>query len=230
MENLVSINILTWNTIKTLNKTLKVLEDISVPRETIIVDQGSIDGCQDLATIKNDENVGISRGKNQGIRASKGKYIVLLDGDVVPVANSINCLIECLEQNEHIKALGLYPNQFVTSEDMAEKYCERITLPVKHDSACLFYGIYRKDVFDEVMLDETGAFGEQGYGWEDRDFYLQMKKAGIEQYVCGINHLSGKYFHQINSSFKLPGNMTHQDYVNTSKMRHKQFKEKWAYA
>ena len=47
----VSINILTWNTIKTLKATLEVLNyDLAfIDHEIIIVDQGSIDGCEKLA-------------------------------------------------------------------------------------------------------------------------------------------------------------------------------------
>lgn len=224
-----SVNILTWNTINCLKRTLEVLKgDLKdIEHEIIIVDQGSIDGCEKLATIKNEVNTGISIGKNQGIKASQGEYIMLIDGDVVPVPNSINKLLEYMEKDSNCEALGFYPNQFTSDKQKAEQFCFDITKPVLHDSACLFYGMYRKDVFEKVLLDESGEFGKCGYGWEDRDFFIQMREAGIDQYVCGINSLIGKYFHAINSSFKMPGNMTREEYVMTSKKRHNQFKDKW---
>ena len=69
-----------------------------VDYEIIIVDNGSTDGCQDVATIRNEKNLGISVGKNQGIRASKGDFILLLDGDIMPVPNSIICLLKYMEE------------------------------------------------------------------------------------------------------------------------------------
>lgn len=224
-----SVNILTWNTVKTLHQTLHILKDElkGIESEVIIVDNGSNDGSEVYATIRNKENLGISKGKNQGIDASTGEYIFLLDGDIVPVPNSIVCLLNYLEDHKEIEALGFHPNKFTTEKNGYKKInheerCNNIVDVKPNTSHCIYYGIYRRSVFDRgLRLDE--AYGV-GYGYEDLDFFLQMKQAGIIQYVCHINHMAGKYFHAINSSIR---NMGFEKYMETSKERSKIFNKKW---
>lgn len=221
-----SVNILCWNTFPTLHKTLHVLKDElkNIDSELIIVDNGSNDGCQDFATIKNEVNLGISKGKNQGIDASKGEYIFLLDGDIVPVPNSIVCLLEYMECHSDIDALGFRPDKFALSPNSfgVQTWCEKLEPIVLHNGHCIYYGMYRRTVFERgVRLDES--YGP-GYGWEDLDSYQQMRKLGINQYSAGINSITGKYYHAINSSIRQMG---HEEYMRTCQERKKIYMSKW---
>ncbi len=227
-----SVNILTWNTVKTLHTTLHVLKNElqGLDAEVIIVDNGSNDGSQDYATIKNEKNLGISKGKNQGIDASKGEYILLLDGDIVPVPNSIVSLLNYLEEHKEVDALGFYPNCFTNQKNgykaiHHEEFCNILVDVVPHVSHCIYYGIYRRSVFDRgCRMDEQYGVG---YGYEDLDFFMQMKAKGIIQYVCHINKPKGKYYHEINSSIRCMG---FEKYMETSKKRSLIFNEKWGTA
>lgn len=220
---------MTWNTIGTLKETLSVLklELAGIPSEIIIVDNGSTDGCQHLATIKNEKNLGISKGKNQAIDISKGEYIIMLDGDIVPVPNSIKCLLNYLETHPEIDALGFHPNKFSNQKNRNgqkhhEEYCNEIVDVREHTAHCIYYGIFRRKIFDAgLRLDENYGVG---YGYEDLDFFMQMKQAGFKQHVCHINHAGGKYYHEINSSIR---NMGFEKYMETSKNRSKIFFYKW---
>lgn len=225
-----SINILTWNTINTLKETLEILktELSGLNSEIIIVDNGSKDGCQDVATIKNRENLGISVGKNQGIDTSQGDYILLLDGDIVPVPNSILCLLSYMDSHSDIDALGFMPNRFCNNKGGKwEGFCEKLDPVREHRGHCIYYGMYRRSVWknedgtNNVRMDEDYGVG---YGWEDLDSYMQMKERGIKQWVAGINHECGKYYHEINSSIKQMGFKT---YMSTSLERSVRFNEKW---
>lgn len=223
-----SVNILSWNTYKTLHDALHVLkaELEGMDAEVIVVDNGSIDGCQDLATIKNPVNLGISKGKNQGIDASTGDYILLLDGDIIPVPNSIRCLVAHLDAHSDCQAIGFLPNKFSTQhnkygKEFHESYCEKLDPIEEHKGHCIYYGMYRREVFKKVRFDENYKVG---YGWEDLDSYMQMEQAGIKQWVAGINHKSGKYFHAINSSIRQMG---FEKYMETCKNRGVYFKQKW---
>lgn len=220
---MISVNILTWNTFRTTVETLvQVNKDLKeIPHQTVIVDNGSDDGCELIATVKNKVNRGISVGKNQGIKKSIYKYIMMIDGDISIVPNSINCLLDYMEKHTDIMALGFMPNKFTTSRADAENFCHSITEPEEVKRPCLYYGLFRREVFKRCMMDEQ--YGP-GYGWEDLDFYEQMARAGIKQYMTGINHKCGKYYHEINSSIRQGG---HRWYEKTSKERHEYFKEKW---
>lgn len=222
-----SVNILCWNNYAVLHDTLHNLtQDLkSIEHEIIIVDNGSTDGCQDLATIKNEKNLGISIAKNQGIEASKGEFILLLDGDVLYMPGSIACLLEWLENNPNEYAIGFYPNRFTTERDKAEKMCIRLYEPKPYTATCLYYGLYRKTMFDKgIKCSVDGPFAQVGYGWEDKDFFMQMQVKGITQWVAHINSAIGKYYHAINSSIKQMG---HDVYISSSRERAKFFKDKW---
>lgn len=222
-----SVNILTWNTLAWTQMALEMLkaELADIDHEIIIVDNGSIDGCQDIATIKNPVNLGISKGKNQGVDASQGEFIFLLDGDIVPVPNSICLLLKHMEENPGCMAIGMLPDKFCnrTNGDY-EKYCEKLDPIEKHRGHCIYYGLYRREVFNHVRFDESYGIG---YGYEDLDSYMQMEKAGIVQYTAGINHRSGKYFHMINSSINNKNCLGFEKYMTSSMKRAGIFKQKW---
>ena len=220
----ISVCILTWNNIVTLLKTLSMLDEELkyFKHEVIVVDNGSTDGCSELATIKNKENMGVSVGKNQGIDKAKGEYVLLLDGDILPVPGSIKCFFNYLESHKCIDAIGAYTNKFTKTEQDAEKICYDLHYVKEQNHPCLYYGMFRKTIFDKgLRCDER--FGP-GYGWEDSDFIMEMKKRGIKQYVAGINKVNGRYYHNINSSIR---NMGRAEYIKTSKERQQIFIAKW---
>ena len=224
-----SVNILTWNTFDTLRETMRVLrkELLDIDSEIIIVDNGSDDGCELLATIANPENLGISKGKNQGVDASKGEYIMLIDGDVVPVPNSIKLLLAYMDQHPEIDALGFHPNKWSNQrnkhkEIYHEVWCDKLVDVQPARGHCCYYGMYRRSVFERgARFDERYGVG---YGYEDLDHFMEMKSRGIVQYVCHINHPGGKYFHAINSSIRVMGR---QAYEKSNEERGRMFIAKW---
>lgn len=227
----ISVNILTWNTVRTLIETLSILKEelAEVESEIIIVDNGSTDGCEKIATIKNQTNLGISKGKNQGVDASTGDYIMLIDGDIVPVRGSINALSNYLDANADCMAIGFLPNKFTKEKNRNgainhEEFCHKLDPVEEHKGHCIYYGMYRREVFDKCRFDEEYGVG---YGWEDLDFYMQMEQHGIKQWVAGINHKCGKYYHAINSSINNKGCLGFEKYMETCKDRSLIFKRKW---
>ncbi|TSC90491.1 MAG: Glycosyl transferase family 2 [Microgenomates group bacterium Gr01-1014_5] len=94
----ISIIILSYNTKKLtracINSVLKFSK--SVQFEIIVVDNGSTDGSlewlvreSNIKLIENKENLGFSKGNNLGIKAAKGKYILLLNSDTELVEDSL---------------------------------------------------------------------------------------------------------------------------------------------
>jgi GT2 family glycosyltransferase len=87
----VSVVIATWNTRELVCGALEALSRsvLSEPREVIVVDNGSGDGSAEAITarypgtllIRNAVNTGYAHANNQGIRAAKGRHILLLGSD-----------------------------------------------------------------------------------------------------------------------------------------------------
>lgn len=242
-----SVNILCWNNLKTLKMTLGILRDelVGIKHELVIIDNGSSDGTRDflkelfqdylgggIKAPSLEYNHGISIGKNIGVRISVGEYVLMLDGDVVPVKNSIRMLINYLDNNPDVDVIGFQPNCFALCPNIEgqpknhEDYCHTLFDVQPAITTCLFYGLYRRRVFDRCMLDESGEYGKIGYGWEDHDFFMQMKSAGMNQRICHINYKGGKYYHAINSSIR-NNCMGYDKYMESSQKRAKQFHEKW---
>lgn len=242
---MISVNILCWNNKDTLNETLKVLDYELCGRkhEIIVVDNGSDDGTAEflarctkknpkIKAVINPANRGISKGKNQGIDKSSGDLIVLLDGDIIPIPGSIICLIDYMKSNQAVDAIGFLPNKWTNQKNQMgdhgqkhhEEVCKELFDPHIHDSHCIYYGIYRRHVFNVCRFCEEGEFGHPGYGWEDFDFYRQMEKAGIKQWAAGMNNAAGKYYHEINSSIR---NMGTKEFRDTSLARQKLYKQRW---
>jgi len=215
-------------------------ELIMVDHEIIVVDNGSNDEnveylsrvmgeCSSVSAIFNERNQGISIGKNQGINASEGDYILMLDADVVPVRNSINLMLEYMDTHEDCHALGMYPNKWSNQKNNGQKhhedYCHKLYEPMIKKATCLYYGIYRRWMFDEgLRMNVDGIFGEVGYGWEDHDFYMLLKAHGIDQWMAHINNPTGKYYHAINSSIRVMGK---NKYMETSRARGKVYNRLW---
>ena len=87
-----SITIITWNCKSFVEKCLGgIFNKVNgVKFEVIVVDNNSTDGTKDMIKkrfpetsliIENNVNKGVARARNQAIRASKGRYILLLDAD-----------------------------------------------------------------------------------------------------------------------------------------------------
>ena len=230
----IDIAILAWNNIDTIDEcigsVIDEFKDAGISWGIHVVDNGSTDGTQKYGTIKNEKNLGISKGKNQCIDACASKYIFLLDGDIIVVPNSIRLLLNYIKEYEEVKAIGFIAQQWSNQRNRNgqkhhETYCNSLHDVREEQRASIFYGIYDRGIFDNgLRFDEGGVFGEVGYGWEDHDFYEQMRSRGIKQYVAHVNHAGGKYYHAINSSIRAMGR---EEYIRTSKLRAEYFRSKW---
>jgi len=105
---LVTVCLVSWNSDKKLNVTLEALAQQCYPAiEFILVDNTSEDNSVALVRMQipaaqiilNLENRGFCGGHNQGIAASKGKYYLPLNPDVVMRADYIAVLVEALEEH-----------------------------------------------------------------------------------------------------------------------------------
>ena len=91
VKPLVSVIVLNYNGMRFLDTCYSSLMKTEYePVEWIMVDNASTDDSvkfvsqhfPEVTLILNHENAGFSKGNNIGIRAAKGKYVVLLNNDV----------------------------------------------------------------------------------------------------------------------------------------------------
>jgi N-acetylglucosaminyl-diphospho-decaprenol L-rhamnosyltransferase len=82
--------------------------------EVVVVDNGSTDGSQamlrhmfpEAEIIQNNGNVGLSRASNQGITATKGRYVLLLNDDTLVNGPSLDAMVKFLDSHPQAGAVG----------------------------------------------------------------------------------------------------------------------------
>ncbi len=83
--------------------------------ETIVVDNRSVDGSVEMVRekypwvkmIANQENTGFSKANNQGIKASSGEYVLLLNPDTIVEHNTFTKIIEFMDAHPDAGGLGV---------------------------------------------------------------------------------------------------------------------------
>lgn len=207
-----SIILVCWNNKAYLDPCLKSLYDSGMKNtfDVVVVDNGSTDGSQqmlkekypDIKIIQNDENAGLGKASNQGIEATNGKYILLLNNDTIVNGSSFDVMVDFLDQNPEAGAVGgklLNPdgtiqacyNYFSTLKEeffVATRLGELIRpgYPAVMDadeiksvewlgSACL--------MLRRATLDQVGSLDESYFIYGDEaDLQYRLKKAGWKVY------------------------------------------------
>lgn len=107
-----SICILNWNT---KDLTIACIESIKkathrIKYEIILVDNGSSDGLYDFVKInypeiiilKNDNNLGFTKGNNQALKIFQGRYALLLNSDTEIKNNCLDLMLEYLDNDKDV--------------------------------------------------------------------------------------------------------------------------------
>lgn len=187
--------------------------------ELIFVDNGSKDGVYEelkyirrtstrqVRIIRNSENRFFAGGNNQGIRAARGEFIVLLNADTVVTPGWLTGMIGCVRRDPRIGLVGPYTNQAAGLQVLWPQGYRRIEdLPdwsrswsrARRGRTRLvpwlvgFCFLIPRAVVDEIgVLDER--FGPGGF--EDYDYCLRVRLAGYEMAIAEdvyIHHFGGR--------------------------------------
>lgn len=111
----VSVVIVNWNAGAWLRRAVTSARAAGVARsvEIIVVDNASADGSAselvlgaDLRVIENRDNVGFARASNQGLRASRGRYALLLNPDAELRPGALRALTAFMDAEARAGAAG----------------------------------------------------------------------------------------------------------------------------
>ena len=167
------------------------------PYELIIVDNASTDGTQEFlrsvkaTVIANQHNLGCAKAWNQGVRASHGDIIGILNNDIVVTKGWIEGLMKFMEKTSH-GIVSPAAREGYLKYDL-DAYAIEFTQSCKDATRAELYGaclVIKRDVFDRVgLFDEAFAYG----GCEDIDFFWRAQAAGFSVGMTGsvlIHHFS----------------------------------------
>lgn len=208
-ETSVSIVILTWNQLPFTKECLASIErHTPEPHEVILVDNGSTDGTipwlrelvesrDNYFLIENKENLGFSKGCNQGIEAAKGSHILLLNNDTIVTSGWLSGLMECLHTAPDVGIVGPMTNSISGIQMVPEVgYADTTALDVYAENFRQKYRGRRIPLrrivgfcmlFKRELLQRVGLFDERfGSGnFEDDDYCLRAALAGYRNLVAG---------------------------------------------
>lgn len=214
MNKKLSIITLTYNN---LNETtipfIKSLYEYTDTKlfELILVDNGSSDGTfeylkrietekDNLTIIYNKENLGYSKGNNQGMKIAKGEFIALLNNDILLSPDWHIPLMEKLDNPETalvspfaIQSRFVKESNFLSvARKMKSNVQTNYDEVVKCDFSCV--------MFKNNLINSIGYFDENftpAY-FEDDDFCVRSILAGYKNYISNQSYI----YHKTSSTGK----------------------------
>lgn len=211
----VSIIIVNWNTKDYLEKCLTSIYETTKDTifEIIVVDNASSDGSTEIirskfshvTLIENKENSGFGAANNQGIKISKGKYILILNPDTIILPECLDRLVNFLDQHSDVGAIG---PKILNPDGTVQLTCAR-NFPTPLTEFFAYSILFRKFLCNKIFgnylmtywdhnderevsalsgscmmfgrkaLDEVGLFDENFFMYgEDLDLCYRIKKGG----------------------------------------------------
>jgi GT2 family glycosyltransferase len=145
----ISVVIVAWNARHYLKLCLDSLVKAPLRRsmEVLVVDNASADGSAEMIEseypwvklIKSRENLGFSKGNNVAIRQCQGRYIALVNPDVIVFPGCLDALADFLDQNPKVGNVG--PRVFNPDMSM-QSTCRRF--PTLWNNFCSATGLATK--------------------------------------------------------------------------------------
>ncbi len=199
-----SIVIISYNTKKLtrncLESSLKSLKNATFSYEIVVVDNASKDGSQEMLKnyqtrlndkfklILGNENIGFGKGNNLGVKHTRGKYILLLNSDIVALDDAISALFKFYTKHEekyHFLG-GKLLNKDMSPQPSA---CRFFTLPVVAGALFLrgdYWGLTRFSprfvkqvdwISGACILTRKAYF--EALGGFDKDIFLYMEEVDL---------------------------------------------------
>ena len=206
----VSIIIVSWNTKDFL---LRCIESVAantsgVDYEIWIVDNASVDGSipaireafPTVNIIGNSQNFGFGNANNQGINASAGRFVLLLNSDTRVCPDSIKIMLEFM--NSHPEAGGIGPRLLNPDLSLQESCYPFPTLGrecwrLLHLDALRHFGVYNQKNWRLNQVREVDAIkgacilfrreAIQQAGGFDPDFFMYTEEIDL----CYRLHIAG---------------------------------------
>lgn len=219
MTPLTSIVILTRNELEYTRRCLdSIAKWTEEPYELVLVDNGSTDGTVDYlrsiagaVVIDNGENLGFAGGCNQGIAASSGDRILLLNNDTMATPGWLAAMHRALDRSDDMGIVGPRSNnvagdQLVETVEYDVETAEGLERFARSWSAqhegqgrefprlIGFCMLVRRQVVERI-----GGFDLRfGIGnFEDDDFCLRACVAGFRNWICDeafVHHFGSRTF------------------------------------
>jgi len=190
---IVSIVVATYNRLDRLKRCIAAIrEQVRISHETIVVGGASPDGttewCRaqsDLNFIQESQREGATRAYNRGFRAARGRYVMWLNDDAVPLPGAVESAVRMIERPDlgDVGIVAFYHNFDRTRNrlDTLSHNGEEFSIYNVRGFPYANFGLLRRDLLERLgYLDERYYFS----AW-DPDLSLKVQlDAGLKVLGC----------------------------------------------
>ncbi len=215
---------------------MSIKKNTTVPYRLVIVDNGSTEdvayeaGQNNIEVIRNSSNRGFAYACNQGIKHTRGDYVVILNNDTVVTPGWLERLLWHMERDQSVGIVAPSTNFAASiqqipvsyksekdlydfSEDLFKGNCHQAVEVDKVVGVCM---LLRRSMLEEIGLFDTRF--ELG-NYEDDDLCLRARLAGYKVLWAKdafVHHAGSKTFRAIGV-----------DYESLMEQNRRRFVEKW---
>ncbi len=144
----VSVIVVNWNTKALLHDCLKSIYEQGgeIDLEVIVIDNASTDDSAEMVKknfprvtlVENSDNLGFARANNIGIQASKGRYVCLVNSDVIVLEDCIKDLKSFMDEHP---TTGMAGPRILNPDHTLQPSCRH--LPTIWNNLCSASGLNR---------------------------------------------------------------------------------------
>lgn len=197
MNPKISVIMPVYNSEKFLKEAIEsILNQSFKDFEFIILNDGSSDSSEEIIKtfsdqriiyIKNEQNVGLPKVLNQGIRQAKGDFIARMDADDVSLKERLALQYKFLTNHPEIDIIGtnvrlinaeglVIGTQKKPAEHWLIKWQSLFSTPLQHPTVMARAKVFRENLFDENLYN-----GEDYELWSRLLFKTRTRFANISQ-------------------------------------------------
>jgi len=203
---ILSVILVNFNGRESIGRCLDSLEKNSpeIKKEIIVVDNHSTDGSVEflqkeypnIHLLRNSKNLGFSKANNQGLKASRGHYCLMINPDTLVYSDSIKKLLAEIESSPDIGGIGPallndknnYQVSFGGNINFFSEAAKKVFLnrfyrhrikkkPRKRDVEWLSGACF---LFRRELLESVGMFDEKFFLYfEDIDLCKRVREKGL---------------------------------------------------
>ena len=132
------------------------------------------------------DNIGYTKGVNEGIKASSGEYIFILNPDIVPLKNSVETLLNYMREHQDV---GLAGPQLLNFDGTPQQSCFGFYNAITIGYRRVGYLPFKKKVLRKFLLEDEDLSSIRSVDWLMGSAFMARRNA-----IAKVGLMDEKFF------------------------------------